>query len=117
MKACKTLQDKVEVLIHYIPPHADMACFGVASKSNTALAFLKHLRDLGREVAAAWENGEIDGGGAPLLGQASDTNLERLFIDPHHAQAAPLPEAVQGARTIPGAPPSLQKAEVEPAGQ
>ena len=117
MKACKTLHDKVEVLMHYIPPHADMACFGVASKSNTALAFLKHLRELGSDVAAAWENGDIDGGGAPLLGVSSDTNLVRLFIDPHHADARPLPEEVQGARTIPGAPPSMQKAVVEPAGQ
>ncbi|OWW21223.1 patatin-like phospholipase family protein [Noviherbaspirillum denitrificans] len=115
MKACKTLHNKVEVLIHYIPPHAEMACFGVASKSNTALGFLKHLRNLGREVAAAWENGKIDGGGAPLIGIASDTNLVRLFIDPHHAEAAPLPEPVQGARTVPGAPASAQKAVVEPA--
>lgn len=117
MKACKTLHDKVEVLIHYIPPHADMACFGVASKSNTTLAFLKHLRELGREVAAAWENGKIDGGGAPLLGIASDTNLMRLFIDPHHAEAPTLPKPVQGARTIPGAPPPMQKAVVEPTAQ
>ncbi|WP_420475601.1 patatin-like phospholipase family protein [Noviherbaspirillum sp. ST9] len=117
MKACKTLHDKVEVLIHYIPPHADMACMGVASKSNTALGFLKHLRELGREVAAAWENGKIDGGGAPLLGIASDTNLVRLFIDPHHADAETLPKPVQGARTIPGAPAPLQEAVVEPAGQ
>ena len=117
LKACSMLHDKVEVRMHYIPPHADMACYGVASKSNTALAFLKHLRELGREVAAAWENGSIDGGGAPLLGVSSDTNLERLFINPHHVDAATLPEAVQGARTIPGAPESVQKAVVEPAAQ
>ena len=115
MKACSTLRDKVEILIHYIPPHADMASLGVASKSNTALTFLKHLRELGREVAAAWENGKIDGGGAPLLGISSDTNLEHLFIGPHHAEARTLPEPVQGARTIPGAPPPMQAAVVEPA--
>ena len=114
LKACKVLRDKVEILIHYIPPHADMAGFGVASKSNTALTFLKHLRELGREVAGAWENGRIDGGGAPLLGVSSDTNLERLFINPHHPEAPPLPEPVQGARTVPGAPPQEQKAVVQP---
>jgi NTE family protein len=117
MKACSILRDKVEVLIHYIPPHADMASFGVASKSNTMLAFLKHLRELGREVAAAWENGKIDGGGAPLLGVSSDTNLEQLFINPHHADAPTLPKQVQGARTIPGAPAPVQQAVVEPAVQ
>ena len=117
LKACKTLRDKVEVLIHYIPPHADMACFGVASKSNTTLTFLKHLRGLGREVAAAWENGRIDGGGASLLGISSDTNLEHLFIDPHRADAPTLPQPVQGARTIHGAPDQMQRAVVEPAVQ
>lgn len=112
--ACKTLHGKEEILVHYIPPHADMAGFGVASKSNTALRFLEHLHALGREVAAAWENGRIDGGGMPLLGVSSDTNLERLFIDPHRADAPPLPEPVQGARTMPGADPARQHAVVEP---
>lgn len=117
IKASKTLRDKVEVLIHYIPPHAAMAGYGVASKSNTALTFLEHLCELGREVAAAWENGRIDGGGATLLGISSDTNLERLFIDPHRPDAPTLPEPVQGARTIPGAPPAMQEAVVQPATQ
>jgi NTE family protein len=93
------LYNKEEILIHYIPPHVAMAGFGVASKSNTALPFLKQMKSLGRQVAAAWESGEIDGGGAPLLGIASDTNLDSLFINPHHAESQPLPEAVQGART------------------
>ena len=111
---CQTLHDKKEVLIHYIPPHAAMAGYGVASKNNTALPFLKHLKALGGEVAAAWENGRIDGGGASLLGVSSDTNLKRLFIDPHSAEAPPLPDQVQGARTVPGAPPSQQQAVVQP---
>lgn len=114
LRACKILRNKVEVLIHYIPPHAAMAGYGVASKSNTALAFLKHLHELGREVAAAWENGRIDGGGAAMLGVSSDTNLERLFIDPHRPDAPILPEPVQGARTVPGAPPQQQRAVVQP---
>lgn len=93
------LHNKEEILLHYIPPHADMAGFGVVSKSNTALTFLKHLKTLGQQVASAWETGETDGGGAPLLGQSSDTNLVQLFINPHQPEAPPLPEAVQGVRT------------------
>ncbi len=93
------LYDKAEILIHYIPPHVDMATFGVASKSNTALPFLQQLKTLGRQVAAAWESGEIESGGAPLLGRASDRNLVSMFINPHHAESTPLPETVQGART------------------
>lgn len=93
------LHNKEEILIHYIPPHAEMANFGVASKSNTALAFLQHLKKLGQEVAAAWETGDIEGGGASLLGKSSDTNLFNLFIEPHHPHAEPLPDKVQGVRT------------------
>lgn len=97
------LHDKEQILIHYIPPHADMAGFGVASKSNTALPFLKHLKTLGQEVATAWEAGQIDGGGAPLLGRSSDTNLDNLFIAAHQPDAQTLPETVQGIHTRPGA--------------
>lgn len=93
------LHNKAEVLLHYIPPHADMAAFGVASKSNTALPFLQHLKQLGREVAKKWMAGKTESGGAPLLGVSSDTNLFQLFIDPHHADAQPLPDAVQGVHT------------------
>ncbi|RZI44509.1 patatin-like phospholipase family protein [Herbaspirillum sp. HC18] len=101
-KASSLLSGKDEILIHYIPPHAEMAGFGVASKSNTALTFLKHLRGLGRDVAAAWEDGSIEGGGARQLGISSDTNLESLFIEPHRPEAKTLPKAVQGARTAHG---------------
>lgn len=93
------LHDKDEILIHYIPPHAEMAEFGVASKSNTALPFLLHMKELGRKVAEKWLRGETAGGGAPLLGKSSDTNLVNLFIEPHQANAKPLPDAVQGVHT------------------
>lgn len=93
------LHDKEEILIHYIPPHVEMAGLGVASKSNTALPFLTHLKALGQEVAANWIAGEIEGGGAPLLGKSSDTNLERLFINPHYPNAPTLPREAQGAHT------------------
>lgn len=93
------LHNKEEILLHYIPPHVDMAGFGVASKSNTALPFLQHLKELGREVAQKWLAGETDGGGAALLGISSDANLISLFIDPHHAAARTLPDAVQGVHT------------------
>lgn len=93
------LHSKEEILLHYIPPHAAMAGFGVASKSNTALPFLLHLKELGREAAEAWIAGKTDGGGAPLLGRSSDTNLVSLFIEPHQPEAQPLPETVQGVRT------------------
>ncbi|MGE5652369.1 MAG: hypothetical protein ACM34A_19420, partial [Bacillota bacterium] len=96
------LHGKEEILLHYIPPHADMAGFGVASKSNTALPFLQHLKELGRNVAKKWLAGETDGGGAAHLGVSSDANLEQLFIEPHQADAPPLPDAVQGVRTEPG---------------
>ncbi|HJV79654.1 patatin-like phospholipase family protein [Noviherbaspirillum sp.] len=92
------LHNKMEILMHYIPPHAEMAGYGVASKSNTALAFLQHLKELGREVADAWLAGRIDGGGASLLGKSSDTNLGDLFIDPHRPEAEALPQAMQGVR-------------------
>lgn len=94
------LHDKEEILLHYIPPHADMASFGVASKSNTALPFLQHLKELGRDVAKKWLAGETDGGGAAHLGTSSDANLVQLFIDPHRADAPPLPDAVQGVQTV-----------------
>lgn len=93
------LHGKEEILLHYIPPHAEMAAFGVASKSNTALPFLRHLKELGREVAKKWLAGGTAGGGARLLGVASDTNLDSLFIALHHADAQPLPDAVQGVHT------------------
>ncbi|WP_168204868.1 patatin-like phospholipase family protein [Noviherbaspirillum sp. UKPF54] len=96
------LHGKDEILLHYIPPHADMAGFGVASKSNTALPFLRHLKELGRNVAEKWLSGETDGGGAARLGVSSDANLEQLFIDPHRPDAPPLPDAVQGVHTAPG---------------
>lgn len=98
------LHNKEEILIHYIPPHAEIAGFGVASKSNTALPFLNHLKNLGHEMAAAWEAGEIEGGGASLLGKSSDSNLFSLFIEPHHPNATPLPEAVQVGRISTDAP-------------
>ena len=72
--------------------------FGVASKSNTALPFLRHLKALGSEVAKAWITGQTAGGGAPLLGLSSDTNLIDLFINPHHPKAQPLPEVAQKVR-------------------
>jgi len=93
--ACRMLRGKEEILLHYIPPHAEMASYGVASKSNTALAFLKRLRALGHETAAEWESGRTAGGGAPLLGVSSDTNLEELFVDARHPEAPPLPPAPQ----------------------
>ncbi len=97
------LHDKKKILMHYIPPHVEMAGLGVASKSNTALPFLRHLKTLGQQVAQAWEAGDTDGGGAPLLGKSSDSNLVRVFIDPHHAEAQPLPEGVVGVETEQGA--------------
>lgn len=96
------LYGKEKILIHYIPPHMGMAGLGVASKSNTALPFLRHLHALGHEVGSAWYAGELEGGGAPLLGKSSDTNLVRLFIDPHYADAPTLPKTVQGAHTAQG---------------
>ncbi|HEX7634863.1 MAG TPA: patatin-like phospholipase family protein [Noviherbaspirillum sp.] len=92
------LHNKEEILIHYIPPHEEMNEFGVASKSNTALPFLRHLKALGSEVAKAWITGQTAGGGAPLLGLSSDTNLIDLFINPHHPKAQPLPEVAQKVR-------------------
>ena len=93
------LHGKEEILLHYIPPHVEMAAFGVASKSNTALPFLRHLKELGRAVAKKWLAGSTAGGGARLLGVASDANLDDLFIGPHHANAQPLPDALQGVHT------------------
>ena len=58
---------------------------------------------MGQQVAQAWEAGDTDGGGAPLLGKSSDSNLVRVFIDPHHAEAQPLPEGVVGVETEQGA--------------
>jgi NTE family protein len=98
-QAAGALHGKVQILIHYIAPHADMAAYGVASKSNTAWPFLHHLKALGQQVAAAWEDGRTEGGGAPLLGQSSDTNLARLFINPHQSDAPPLPQTTHGTRT------------------
>jgi NTE family protein len=94
------LHDKEQIRIHYIPPHVEMAKYGVASKSNTALPFLTHLKTLGQEVAAAWESGRIDGGGAKLLGKSSDTNLGDLFIDPYQANAEPLPEGMETGHVV-----------------
>lgn len=91
------LYGKEKIRLHYIPPHVKMAALGVASKNNTALPFLKHLKALGLEVAANWCAGDIDGGGAARLGKSSDANLERIFIDPHYADAPTLPKQVQGA--------------------
>ena len=85
------LYEKREIFVHYVPPHSEMPTLGVASKSNTAYTFLSHLKSLGREVAIAWESGEIEGGGALLLGQSSDTNFQSLFIDAQHGGKPPLP--------------------------
>lgn len=95
------LYGKGQILIHYIAPHREMATLGVASKNNTALPFLRHLKELGREVANAWYAGETEGGGAPLLGKSSDTNLEKLFINPHYADAPTLPKEAQHAHASP----------------
>ncbi|HJV87544.1 MAG TPA: patatin-like phospholipase family protein [Noviherbaspirillum sp.] len=94
------LHGKEEIFMHYIPPHAEMAGYGVASKSNTALSFLQHMKALGREVADAWLAGRIDGGGASLLSKSSDSNLDELFINPHRPGAPALPHMVQGVQTV-----------------
>ncbi len=100
MQAGGKLHGKEEIFMHYIPPHAEMASYGVASKSNTALSFLLHMKELGREVADAWLAGRIDGGGASLLGTSSDSNLDDLFINPHRPEAPPMPHAAQGVQTV-----------------
>jgi NTE family protein len=87
------LYGKKEILIHYIPPHQTMAELGVASKSNTAKPFLTYLAGLGKTVAQQWKSGEIEGGGAGLLGVSSDTNFVELFIKPHRGRAAPVPSS------------------------
>jgi len=96
------LHGKEKILIHYIPPHMEMAGLGVASKSNTAMPFLDHLYGLGQDVARAWYAGDLEGGGAPLIGKSSDTNLVRLFIDPHYADAPTIPRSLLGAHTTQG---------------
>lgn len=40
--------------LHRVPPPKEMVDIGASSKFNAELAFLEHLRDLGRERAAAW---------------------------------------------------------------
>jgi NTE family protein len=87
------LYDKRKILIHYVPPHAEMEDLGVASKNNTALPFLYYLQGLGQTIAGEWLAGATEGGGAPLLDVASDRNLQQLFIDPYHWSASPLPAA------------------------
>lgn len=93
------LYGKEKILMHYIPPHISMAGLGVASKSNTSLSFLMHLKTLGQEVAREWEEGKTEGGGALLLGKSSDTNLDSMFINAHHWKARPLPDVIQGVDT------------------
>lgn len=93
---------KKEIFIHYIPPHEAMADLGVASKNNTALVFLEHLKTLGRDVAEQWETGKIRGGGASRLGISSDTNIDELFITSQCWDAQEIPSQMayvaEGAR-------------------
>lgn len=90
--ACRSLNRKRKIFIHYIPPHEQMAEMGVASKSNTAWPFLEALFELGNELANAWIAGRTEGGGAPLLGKSSDTNLNTLFITSQHWDSKTSPE-------------------------
>ncbi|HVK95650.1 MAG TPA: patatin-like phospholipase family protein [Noviherbaspirillum sp.] len=86
------LYGKETVRIHYMPPHADMAKLGVASKSNTSHLFLEHLKSLGREEAMEWESGRVGGDDVLRMGYASHENLNDIFIDPQRWNAPTLPK-------------------------
>jgi NTE family protein len=85
------LHGKNEIFIHYIPPAKSMIDLGVASKNNTSWEFFSYLKSLGQNVAKRWRYGHSESGGAHLLGVSSDTNLNKLFVEPYQPDASPVP--------------------------
>jgi len=67
--------------IHIIENEAALMKLGASSKMNAEWAFLTHLRDLGRETAAAWLDRHFDD-----IGSRSTVDLRAMFhgIGPQH---------------------------------
>jgi NTE family protein len=92
VRALPALAGKRQVRVHYIESEREMAPLGVASKNNTALPFLEMLRDTGYRAAKRWW--EDEGGAQDFANPQSRawrTKIDRLFIDPHHWDAATVP--------------------------
>ncbi len=63
------------MFIHVIAAEDEMRALGSASKINTDMDFLLHLKDLGRRTAEAWLTANWD-----ALGQRSSINVKQMFL-------------------------------------
>jgi NTE family protein len=63
------------IRVHMIEGGAEMKNLGIASKFNTEIEFLVHLRDLGRRRAGAWLDAHRS-----ALGMRSTVDLEDAFL-------------------------------------
>ena len=63
------------VLIHRIEAESAMHPFGASSKLNAEWGFLTHLRDIGREAAAEWLEGNFH-----RLGRESTVDIETDYL-------------------------------------
>ena len=74
-------EDYAQVRVHIIENQEALKPLGASSKMNAELAFLSHLRDLGRETAAQWLDRNFE-----AIGQRSTVDLRAMFegIGPEH---------------------------------
>jgi hypothetical protein len=92
VRAIASLQGKRPVRLHFIEDENGMGSLGIASKSNTAWAFLDMLRDMGERAARHWW--EEEGGKQDFDDVSSDRwrrKIDERFIARHHWKAATAP--------------------------
>ena len=66
--------DYSQVLLHRIDPGEEMLALSASTKINAEMAFLTHLRDIGREVASKWLEQNFDD-----IGKKSSVNIRKMF--------------------------------------
>jgi len=91
VRALPALAGKRLVRLHYIEDEREMAPLGVASKNNTALAFLELLRDYGYRAAKRWWKAEGANSFTDPRSPAWRDKIEQRFINPHHWDAPTTP--------------------------
>jgi NTE family protein len=103
VRAIAPLQGKRAVRLHFIEDENGMGSLGIASKSNTAWAFLDMLRDMGRHAARHWW--EEEGGKQDFDDVSSDRwrrKIDERFIARHHwkAKTAPAHNPVEAQTSV-----------------
>ena len=61
--------------MHLVSAENEMNAFGAASKSNSHMDFLLHLKELGRRTAGKWLDNNWD-----MIGQDSSIDIKAAFL-------------------------------------